>query len=338
MLNNIYTFPQRYLMISVPLTLVIAFIVGTVFDTRFLQPVVLFATIIMIYVTMIGFNFKELTSVQGTKVLLFSMMINFLIVPFIAYLLGVTLLREYPVMFAGLALSALLPTSGMTISWTAIHKGNVPAAVKLTIFGLILGSLLTPWYLLAMVGQIVNVDILATFRTIITVVFVPMILGHVTFKLMMKRMTLAEFKHRVKPALAPLSIWAMLFIVFVSVSARASMIVSNLELIAIATVVLILFYLLNFFTSTFFAVKFFNRDDGIALVNGTVLRNLSIAIGLAVASFGAEAALIVTIAFVVQQQGITLYGKVAISRWFKPCTAEADEQPIKQTVRKPIKA
>jgi len=325
-------------MISVPLTLVIAFIVGTLTDTRSLQPVVLIATIIMIYATMIGFNFKELTSVQGTKVLLFSLLINFLIVPLIAYLLGITLLSNYPIMFAGLALSALLPTSGMTISWTALHKGNVPAAVKLTIFGLILGSLLTPWYLLAMVGQLVEVDILATFRTIITVVFVPMILGHMTFKMIMKKMTIPEFRRRVKPALAPLSIWAMLFIVFVSVSARATMIVNNLELIAIATLVLIMFYLLNFIISTFFAVKFFNRGDGIALVNGTVLRNLSIAIGLAVTSFGGEAALIVTIAFVVQQQGITLYGKIALGRWFKPSTDEVEEQSSKQTVSKPIKA
>ncbi len=332
-MNKLYTFPQRYLMISVPLTLIIAFIVGTMVDTRVLQPVVLYATIIMIYATMIGFNFKQLTSTQGTKVLVFSMIINFAIVPVIAYLLGVTVLREYPIMFAGLALSALLPTSGMTISWTALHNGNVPAAVKLTIFGLILGSLLTPWYLLAMVGQLVEVDILQTFRTIITVVFVPMILGHITFKMLMKKMTMQEFRTRVKPALGPLSIWAMLFIVFVSVSARANMILNNLELILIATAVLIIFYAINFAISTFFAVKFFNRGDGIALVNGTVLRNLSIAIGLAVASFGAEAALIVTIAFVVQQQGIALYGKLALSRWFKK-----DQQEESKTVNKPVQA
>lgn len=332
-MKKIYTFPQRYLMISVPLTLVIAFIVGTMVDTRVLQPVVLYATIIMIYATMIGFNFKQLTSTQGTKVLVFSMFINFAIVPLVAYLLGVTVLREYPVMFAGLALSALLPTSGMTISWTALHKGNVPAAVKLTIFGLILGSLLTPWYLLAMVGQLVEVDILQTFRTIITVVFVPMILGHITFKIIMKNMTMEEFKTRVKPNLGPLSIWAMLFIVFVSVSARAHMILNNLELIFIATAVLIMFYIINFAISTFFAVKFFDRGDGIALVNGTVLRNLSIAIGLAVASFGAEAALIVTIAFVVQQQGIALYGKIALSRWFKK-----DQQKEMTHVTKPVQA
>ncbi|SDB82675.1 Arsenite efflux pump ArsB, ACR3 family [Pelagirhabdus alkalitolerans] len=331
-MNRLYVFPQRYLMLSVPLTLVLAFIIGAVADTTVLQPTVLFATIIMIYVTMIGFNYKELTSLKGSKVLLYSLLINFLIVPLIAYGLGMTLLSDHPNMFAGLALSALLPTSGMTISWTAIHKGNVPAAVKLTVFGLVLGSVLTPWYLLVMVGQLVEVDILGTFRTIIMVVFIPMLLGHVTFKFLMKKFTMQEFKTRVKPALAPISIWAMLYIVFVSVSARADMIVNNLELILIATLVLILFYFINFAVSTLFAVKFLDRGDGIALVNGTVLRNLSIAIGLAVASFGAEAALIVTIAFVVQQQGITIYGKLALKNWF----AQKESSQLKNT--KPQKA
>ncbi|WP_017471242.1 arsenic resistance protein [Amphibacillus jilinensis] len=316
-MKQIYRFPQKYLMISVPLTLVIAFVLGTMIDTSVLQPTILYATIIMIYATMIGFNYKQLTTIKDVRVLLYSMLINFLIVPVIAYLLGATLLSSYPMMFAGLALSALLPTSGMTISWTALHKGNVPASVKLTVFGLILGSVLTPWYLLVMVGQLVEVDIIATFQTILLVVFIPMILGHITFKQLMKHHTPETFKARVKPMLAPLSIWAMLYIVFVSVSARADMIVNNLELILIATIVLIIFYLMNFIVSTLFAVKFLNRGDGIALVNGTVLRNLSIAIGLAVTSFGAEAALIVTIAFVVQQQGIALYGKVALNQWFQ---------------------
>jgi ACR3 family arsenite transporter len=79
-----------------------------------------------------------------------------------------------------------------------------------------------------------------------------------------------------------------------------------------------LFYLINYLISTFFAKRFFNREDGVALVNGTVLRNLSIAIGLAATSFGAEAALIVTLAFIVQQQSIAYYGKLASKYWFKP--------------------
>ena len=114
----------------------------------------------------------------------------------------------------------------------------------------------------------------------------------------------------------------MLYVVFVSISMRADMIVSNLQLIALALVVLVVFYLLNYVISTLFAKRFLDRGDGIALVNGTVLRNLSISIGLAATSFGAEAALIVTIAFVVQQQSIAYYGKLANKYWFKPTVAK----------------
>ncbi|MBB6177007.1 ACR3 family arsenite efflux pump ArsB [Anoxybacillus tengchongensis] len=316
-MKKLYFFPQKYLLVSVPATLLLGFIVGTFVDTSFLKSTILFATIVMIYATMVGFKWKELTHLKEKKILFASIVINFVMIPFVAFLIGKTLLHDHPIMFAGLALSALLPTSGMTISWTAIQKGNMTAAVKLTVFGLILGSLLTPWYLLVMVGKYVDINVMETFRTILLVVFVPMILGHLTFKWLMKTYTPEQFQKQVKPNFAPLSIWGMLYVVFVSISMRAKMIVSNLQLIVIALAVLLLFYFINYVISTFVAKQFFNREDGIALVNGTVLRNLSIAIGLAATSFGAEAALIVTLAFIVQQQSIAYYGKIASKYWFK---------------------
>ncbi len=321
---RIYRWPQKYMTLSVPLVLILGFTLGTLIDTSRLQETLLIATIIMIYATMVGFNLKELTSLEGSKILFFSVLINFLIIPLIAYLLGIILLKEHPLMFAGLALSALLPTSGMTISWTVLQQGNVGGAIKLTIFGLIIGSILTPWYLLLMVGEFVDIDILQTMKTILMVVFVPMLLGQITYKLILKRSTVENFKKNIKPKFGPLSIWAMLYVIFVSISSKAEMIINNLELIFIALIVLILFYLLNFLISSFIAVKLFNREDGIALVNGTVLRNLSIAIGLAATSFGPEAALIVTLAFVVQQQAIVNYVKIAMPRWFQLPTKQTE--------------
>lgn len=318
MVNKIYVFPQKHLMISVPVTLLLGFLLGAGIDTSFLKPTILIGTMIMIYATLVGFKFNELTSKKGNKILGLSLLINFVIIPGVAFGIGKALLTEHPIMFAGLALSALLPTSGMTISWTAIHKGNVPAAIKLTVFGLILGSIATPWYLLMMVGQYVDVDIMNTIQTILMVVFVPMVLGHITFKWLVKKYTLETFQKKLKPKFSPLSIWGMLYVVFVSISMKAEMILGNLSLIVVALFVLILFYFINYIISTIFAKQFLNREDGIALVNGTVLRNLSIAIGLAATSFGAEAALIVTLAFIVQQQSIVYYGKVATKHWFKP--------------------
>lgn len=321
---KIYRFPQRHLLISVPLTLTFGFIIGSFIDTSFLKPTILFATMVMIYATMIGLNFKELTSFKGSKTLIFSFIINFLIIPLIAYGIGITLLKDQPLMFAGLALSALLPTSGMTISWTMLQKGNVTLAIKLTVFGLIIGSLLTPWYLLVMVGQYVEINVFETIRTILLVVFVPMILGQITFKSLTKKYSKEQFQKNIKPLFGPLSVWGMLYVVFVSISMRAKMMIENLQLIVLAVLVLILFYGINYLISTFTAKTFLNREDGIALVNGTVLRNLSIAIGLAATSFGAEAALIVTLAFIVQQQSITYYARLSEKFWFRK------EQPLKE--------
>src|SRR5699024_10408383 len=87
-MKMLYTFPQRRLMISVPVTLVIGFIGGALVDRSFLQRTILFGTIVMIYATMVGFQFKELSSLKGTKVLVLSIIINFAIIPFVAYLLG----------------------------------------------------------------------------------------------------------------------------------------------------------------------------------------------------------------------------------------------------------
>lgn len=326
-MKKLYLFPQKYLQVSVPFTLILGFVIGTLFDTSFLQPTILFGTIIMIYSTMIGFKFKELTTLKGSKVLGYSLLINFGIIPLIAFAIGKIFLTHHPIMFAGLALSALLPTSGMTISWTSIQKGNVPSAIKLTIVGLILGSILTPWYLLAIVGKYVDINILETFKTIALVVFLPMLLGHITFKWFLKKYTMEQFQKKIKPNFGPLSIWGMLYVVFVSISMKAKMIMANLELIALAVIVLIFFYAINYIISTYTARQFLNREDGIALVNGTVLRNLSIAVGLAATSFGAEAALIVTIAFVIQQQSIAYYAKIGNKYWFKIKQIQENSNP-----------
>ena len=55
------------------------------------------------------------------------------------------------------------------------------------------------------------------------------------------------------------------------------------------------------------------RADAIALVYGTVMRNLSIALALAMNAFGAaasDAALIITLAYIIQVQSAAWYVKL----------------------------
>lgn len=57
---------------------------------------------------------------------------------------------------------------------------------------------------------------------------------------------------------------------------------------------------------------FFNRGDGIALVYGTVMRNLSIALAVAINAFGeagTDAALVIALAYIIQVQSAAWYFK-----------------------------
>lgn len=318
MVKRIFLYPSNNLLVVIPTVLVAGFVTGYAFDLSGLKSFILPTTFLMIYPTMIGFQLKEAFSLTYGKVILWSILLNFALIPLLAYGLGAGFLKQHPHMFAGLAIASLLPTSGMTISWTMLSKGNVGAAVKMTVVGLLTGSFLAPWYLLAMVGKYVPIDVLHIFKIIATVVIAPLVLGHFTYQGLMKRYSPKEFKERIKPYLPAASVWAMLFVIFASTGMRAKMMLTQPQLLVTALAVLIVFYFNNFLLSTLIGRWLFSRNDALALVYGTVMRNLSISLGIAVSAFGAEAALVVTLAFIIQVQGAAWYTKVADQFRFFP--------------------
>lgn len=77
---------------------------------------------------------------------------------------------------------------------------------------------------------------------------------------------------------------------------------------------LILFYLLIYLVASVVGRFCLSRKDAIALVYGTALRSLSIALVLAITVFkdqGAEMGLLVALAYIVQIQSATWYAKLS---------------------------
>lgn len=102
------------------------------------------------------------------------------------------------------------------------------------------------------------------------------------------------------------------------------MILSEPQILLSAAIVLMVFYLGNFLLSTLVGRWQFDRNDALALVYGTVMRNLSISLGIAVSAFGSEAALVITLAFIIQVQGAAWYAKLAESMgFFSPVKAQS---------------
>ncbi|MDW5299782.1 MAG: bile acid:sodium symporter [Sedimentibacter sp.] len=303
---------QKNLILSIPIFMVLGLLFGFLFQTSFLKSWIVPLTFLMVYPMMVTLNMEELISKSNNKIQTTAIIINFAITPFIGYFIGKLVFPDNPLVVLGLLLTSLLPTSGMTISWTGFAKGNMSAAVKMTIIGLIVGSLATPLYLKALMGTVVSISLIEVFSQIISIVFLPLIAGYLTQIFLKKRYGVEIYENKYKPKFPLLSTIGVLGVVFISMALKSKTILSNPVIILYYLIPLIILYVINFAVSTIIGKVFFNREDGIALVYGTVMRNLSIALAIAMGVFGekgSEIALIIALAYVIQVQAAAWYVK-----------------------------
>lgn len=291
----------KRLVYLIPISMLLGLIAGAIWDVQKLSVLVLPMTMLMVYPMLISFKPKDALSADYIRPVGLSMVINFIILPLVAFAFAWLFFRDEPNLFVGMILAGLFPTSGMTISWTGFAKGNVKAAVQMTVIGLILASLLAPVYLLVLAGKVVEMDVRNVLFTILLVIGVPMVAGSITRVVIVKARGEEEFR-RLVPVYQGISTLGVLAIVFIAIALKARMIIEQPMLLLWVLIPVTLFYTINYAAAILTGRLLLPRKDAVAVVYGTVMRNLSIALGLAVASFGAEAALVLSAAFIVQVQ------------------------------------
>jgi len=307
---------NRHLVVLVPAAMVLGLAAGAAADLSALRSVVLPLTVLMVYPMMVGFRPRQALARSDGRAIGLAMALNLLVLPAIAWMLARAFFGGDPGLFVGMVLAGLFPTSGMTISWTGFAGGNVRAAVKTTVIALVVASLLAPVYLLALAGRVVEVDPWGVAGTVLAVVAVPMAAGSLTRAGVGARWG-EDGLRRVMPVFPALSTLGVLGIVFVAMALKASMIIERPGLLVRIAVPIVLFYAVNYLVAIVLGRRFLSRGDAIAVVYATVMRNLSIALGIAMTSFGAEAALVLAVAFVVQVQSAA--GSVHLTdRFFGP--------------------
>lgn len=304
---------NKNLSVSIPIFLVLGLLTGMLFPVEQLSVLIAPLTLLMVYPMMVGLRPKQLLESGHGSVQFWAMFINFLVIPFIAFGLGRVFFADRPELALGLLLTALLPTSGMTISWTGFAKGNVPAAIKLTIVGLFLGSFLTPFYVHLLLGAELPMKVGLVFQQILMFVAIPLVAGQLTRSVLVRRYGQATFQKEIGPNFPVLSTLGVLGIVFVAMALQAKNLMQSPALVLYIFVPLLLLYAINYVISTFVARKAMRRENGIALVYGTVMRNLSIALALSMTAFGeagAQAALLIALAYIIQVQSAAWYVKL----------------------------
>lgn len=312
---------QKNLVWSIPICMIAGIVIGVVVNPDPLKAWVIPLTFLMVYPMMINLQIQKVLTGGDFKLQFVTQLINFAVIPFMAFGIGQLFFHGQPLVLLGLLLASLLPTSGMTISWTGFAKGNLSAAVKMTVVGLILGSLATPFYAKWLMGAAIEIPLMDIFRQIIIIVFLPMILGIATRLILIRIVGMDKYQKNLKEKFPSFSTIGVLGIVFVAMALKAKSIVSNPGILLSFLIPLAILYVANFLISTVVGKIFFQRGDAIALVYGTVMRNLSIALAIAMTAFGkeqgSEIALIIAMAYIIQVQAAAWYVKLT-DRIFGP--------------------
>lgn len=305
-------FIQKNLVWAIPVMMLLGITAGHFYEMAFLKSAVMPLTFLMVYPMMINLQIDKVLSTDNLKPQWVAQLLNFAVIPFIAFFMAQAFFPDEPLVVLGILFVALLPTSGMTISWTGFAKGNINAAIQMTVVGLILGSIATPLYAKWLMGQSIEIPMSKVFTTIIIVVFLPMLMGVITKKWLLKKYGKAAYQQRIKQKVPMFSTLGVLGIVFVAMALKAKSITADPAVLLHYLLPLCLLYVVNFLLSTVVGKLFFNRGDGIAVVYGTVMRNLSVALAIAMTAFpekGAEIAIIIALAYIIQVQAAAWYVK-----------------------------
>jgi arsenite transporter len=304
---------NKNLVIAIPVMMVLGFIYGLNFQVDYLKNLILPFTFFMVFPMMVTLKVKKVFEGGDTKAQLLTQVINFGIIPFIAFGLGRLFFADRPFMALGLLLAGLLPTSGMTISWTGFAKGNVEAAIKMTVIGLIIGSIATPFYVKFLMAANLEVNIIAIMKQIAVIVLLPMVAGFLAQQYLIKKLGQATFQKKWAPRFPGMAIIGVLGIVFVAIALKAVAIANSPQMLMAIIFPLLIIYFLNYLLATVIGKTLLPEGDAIALVYGSVMRNLSIALAISINAFGPEgssAALVIAVAYIIQVQSAAWYVKL----------------------------
>ncbi len=309
---------KQHLIIAIAISIALAVFIGSVADVSWLRRLILPLTFVLVYPMMVTLRLDTLRGRSNWRLQVLTQLINFVVFPLIAWAIGLWFFGDEPYFRLGLLLIALLPTSGMTISWTVMAKGNVNEAIRMIVIGLLLGAVLSPLYITLLLGEAIAVPAMTIATQILIVIFLPLLMAYLTQRILKHKYGETTFHQTIKPVFPLFSTLGVVMIIFVAIALKADVIVANPGMILTILGPLILMYLTFLAITITTARLLFGREDGIALVNGTMIRNLSIALAITLSAFeGAGiAALLIAVAYAIQVQ-IAAWN-VRASKWLFP--------------------
>lgn len=240
------------------------------------------AQFMMLYPMMVEIRIGEVVRVfSQLKFITVTMVMNYLVSPLLAAFLGHTMLSAYPDFAIGLIINGAVPSSAMLVTWTAMAKGNAPLTLIVSVVSLLAGIILIPFCIWWLVGKYVYVDVRSLLEIVMYAVILPLILGNITRRWLVKKWGQGKF-NQMRPIFPASSAVGMFVVFFISAVSQSVVLVQNPHYVGVIVLPLILFYLLIFIISILYAwVTKMSYTNMVSLAYSVSGKNVSIALVLA---------------------------------------------------------